>query len=164
MYEVIETSVKISHIADTVKDLTVYDDLFDIKEFLEIYENPQPYLKATIVLISRTDLPILNKQIIALSMQKLPLTQFLVLISATFEAVEQQVTDAEILKLMLFPPFNWGAQLAMNYENPEVRALLDQIAKMPQLSDNTKILINKILTGRAKQDFQHYREMQGYYD
>jgi hypothetical protein len=164
MYEVTETSVKISRIADKIKDLTIYDDLFDIKEFLEIYENPQAYLEAVIVLISQTNLPVLNKQIISLSMQKLPLTQFLVLISTTSEAVEQQVTDAEVLELMLFPPFNWGAQLAINYENPEVRALLEQIVKMPQLSDNTRTLVDKILTGRAKQDLQQYREMQGYYD
>lgn len=159
-----ETAAKISRIAEQVKDLTVYDDLFDIKEFLEIYENPQSYVEAAMALIPRPDLSTFHKQIIALSMQRLPLTQLLVLLSVTSIAVEKQTTDAEVLKLMFFPPFNWGTQqLIVNYEDQRVRVLLEQLKKIPQLSNNAKTLIDNILTGRAKQDLQQYREMQGYY-
>ncbi|KHD05841.1 hypothetical protein PN36_32175 [Candidatus Thiomargarita nelsonii] len=162
MYETTETAAKISRIATQVKDLTVLDDLFEIKEFLEIYENPQSYVEAAIALIQRTDLSILNKKIIALSMQKLPVTQFLALISVTADAVEKQTTNAKVLELMIFPPFNWGAQLTVNYEKHEVQALLNRLVEISQLSDNTRnIIANDILTGRAKQNFQQYREMQG---
>jgi hypothetical protein len=59
MYETTETAAKISRIATQVKDLTVLDDLFEFKEFLEIYENLQSYVEAVIALIQRTDLSIL---------------------------------------------------------------------------------------------------------
>ena len=164
MYAPSETAAKISRIADQVKDLTVYDDLFDIKEFLEIYEHPQSYVEAAMALIPCPDLSTFYKQIIALAMQRLPLTQFLALLSVTSDAVEKQTTNAEVLELMSFAPLNWGTQeLIVNYENPAVRAWLHRLKKIAQLSDDAKILIERILTGRAKQDLQEYREMRGYY-
>ncbi len=153
----------ITTIANDVKSLGVPDELFASRAFVVIYETPQTYLSSAIKLTGSVDVSTHEKLIIGYAMQRLPREQFVAYVSAIANSVERGTTDIKVLESTAFAPLNWGRQsLIMNYQDPQVVALLVRLMNMKQLSSDRKAYIrDRMLTGLAKQDYLAYMDMIG---
>jgi hypothetical protein len=132
--------------------------LLPSKDFIRIYETPQPYFRPALALMTRRDVSTFRKEIAAYTMLRLPEERFLEMVSAVADSVEQGVTDAQVLDELAFPPLNFGRQhLLVHYQHAGVRAVLARLAKMKHLSESRRTYIqDKVLTGQAKLDYFDY--------
>ena len=160
MNQVNEFGQRIKAIADEVGDLsTTAEVLFNSKAFLEIYEAPDAYADAAVLLYADPARPVLQKQIVGYAMQRLPLDPFVRLVTAVADLVAAEKLPARLLDSLAFPAFNWGAQLALAYDRPAVNALLTRLANTPQLSDQRRALIrHEVLTGKTREDVLTLKE------
>lgn len=163
MQEIKQFANTIEQIGNEVDRLDQPDDLFELKMFQIIYENPSVYLASAIALIEREDVKPYHKKIIGYSMQRLPPEQFVGFVSLIVKTVEQGKTSLDILETTAFTLLNWGRQtLIMYYQDPSVQALLNRILNLSNLSVTRKKYIQEnILTGKAKQDYLNYMDELG---
>jgi hypothetical protein len=153
----------VDRISGQVKSLGVLDELFASKEFLTIYESPQTYLSQAKSLMSERDLSTHNKLIVGYSMQRLPPEPLVAFLSAVADGVDDGATDIQVLESTAFAPFNFGYQwLIRDYTQSSVKALLLRLVSMKALpADRKKYIQERILTGRAKQDYVDYMDSLG---
>jgi hypothetical protein len=155
-----EFQQRINQIANMVKDLTSPDDLFRYPLFIEVYEAPNQFLEVASQLYADPKQPKLNKEITGYAMQRLPLDEFLQLVSLLFDLVNFDIIDAQLLETFAFPPLNWGAQLAMHYNHSNVNPLLQKLASSKKLNNRTRTYIQEdVLTGHAQEDIIELQEM-----
>lgn len=155
----VELQVRVENVASEVCDLTVPDDLFRYRNFLEIYETPIPFAAAAIELYADRAVPMLHKQIVGYAMQRLPIEQLVSLVSSVADLTSQKVIPPALLELIAFPPLNWGVQLRVDYERHDVNALLKRLAAMDEVSSDIGAYIReRVLTGLAKEDVCELRE------
>lgn len=154
---------KIAQISREVRSLSVPDELFASKPFVEIYEAPQPYLAAAGELVCDATLSVHEKQIAAYSMQNLPTGEFLSFAGRVLACVQTQATPWKVLETTAFPLLNIGRQrLIVHYADPRVKSFLEHLAALKELPDPRREYIrNQILTGKARQDYATYLEMLG---
>lgn len=163
MQEIHDFASAISAIGREVKQLGVPDELFASKPFNQLYTHPEGHLAAAMALMGGADASAHDKKIAGYAMQRLPPEQFVAFIAAAIDSVERGQTGMDVLERTAFAPLNFGRQtLIMYYQHPTVRALLNRLSQMPQLSPaRLEYIRDDILTGKAKQDYLDYLAMIG---
>lgn len=151
---------RIARIAEQAGDLsTTPDVLFHDRAFIEIYEGPSAFVSAAAAIYADPKQPILFKEITGYAMQRLPLEEYGSLVSLVADMVSKNALPPRLLDKLAFPAFNWGAQLAVNFENPKVQALLETMTGLPQLSQQRREMIRtSVLTGATRKDFLTLQE------
>lgn len=154
----------IINIGNEVKSLSVPDELFASRAFIPVYENPQAFFAPALALMGGGEMNSHQKMIIGYAMQRLPVAQFVALVAATADNVEQHVTDIKVLETTAFAPLNWGKQsFLMYYDDPRVVVILRRLMAMKQLSEKRRAYIrDEVLTGRAKPEYLDYLQMIGH--
>jgi len=160
MSDLVQFKQRIDEIARAAGDLTTPDDLFRVKRFLEVYEAPSPFVTAAAGLYADPTETRLHKEITGYSMQRLPVDQLVWLVSQVAQLASEGKVDPRLVDRLAFPPLNWRVQLIMNYNQPNVRNLLERLAQMPELSEERRAHIrDQVLTGRAREEVLELREM-----
>ncbi len=151
---------RIDAIALSVGDLTIPDDLFRYREFIDVYENPGPFKDAASALYADPEVAALQKEIAGYSMQRLPVDRLVALGFHVADLTDRKIVSARLLDRLVFPPLNWGTQLIENYERPDARALMERLSRMDKLPESRRKYIHEqVLTGRARQDVLELRGM-----
>ena len=149
---------RIARIAAEVKDLTTTSALFGPELFREVYEDPSSYLKEAAELYHDPEVPRYHKMITGYAMQQLPLEDFVWLVGHVTSLTERGDLDPLLLETLAFPTLDWGAQLAMYYEAPEVQRLLTRMLELDTVSEETHVYIREeVMSGHAKQDVERLR-------
>jgi hypothetical protein len=150
---------RIDHVAARLVDLTSPDDLFAQPDFLLLYENPTPYLAWTLTLWVNPEVPPLKKTIAAYAMQRLPIGDFVALVSALADLVAQGRAPVRLLERLAFAPPNWGAALVVNHQDPRVEPLLRRLASFEAFNASRREYIaREVMTGEAKKQIDVMRE------
>lgn len=160
MNQSIDFPERIRSISEAAGDLsTTPEGLFNDESFIEIYEKPGAFAKAAAAIYSDPKQPLLNKEVTGYAMQRLPLQQFIELVSLVADLVSTDSLPPRLLDKLAFPAFNWGAQLALNYDDPKVKALLERLASLKQLSQQRRDIIReRVLTGAMRKDILTLKE------
>jgi len=154
---------RIQAVQNDVVDLTSHFDLLHSESFLEIWRHPSHYRLEALDFLTDLKRTEIQREIAALSMQRLPLNDFVVFCERIVSLRKAEIISPRIFNIAIFPPFDWNTQLVENYKNPKVRRLLNIIDRAGVLSesDNTTInkkYIKKILSGEAMRDLERLRE------
>jgi len=151
---------QIMEIDRDVEDLSVPGDLFASKTFIALYEKPGEIIEDAKTLLRHLVLTPKQKQILAYSLQKLPVEDYRKVVSHVIDGVVEGETDMKTLDALTFPSFEWGGGLIRTSDNPETVALIKRILELEHLPAAKKAYIEtSVLTGTAKADLLDYQEM-----
>lgn len=146
-------------IAARVKDLTALGDLFGVPQFVQLHRDPGPWAEAARQLYLNPQVDAFQKEIAGYAMQRLPLPDFVRLVSAVADEVQALRLPSRALERLAFPQLQMGAQLALNHEQPEVQALLRRLAELPGLAQRSRNYItDEVLPGKARASILALRE------
>lgn len=151
---------RVQKIASRVGDLsTTPNVLLQDRAFREVFEAPDNFAEEAAALYADPKQSLLNKEITGYAMQRLPLAKLVWLVSVVTDLVAKNAVPGKLLDQLAFPSFDWGTQLRENYEQREVRALLERIAGLEQLSEKRRDYIReRVLTGKAREEILELRE------
>jgi hypothetical protein len=160
MNDKIDLARRTHEIAEGVGDLlTTPDVLFHLTAFLQIYEAPDALVEQAAQIYADSQASSLQKEITGYAMQRLSLEKFIWLVSGVALLVEQDRVPGQLLDQLAFPPLNWGAQLALNWDRADVKALLLRLAALKQLNDWRRTYIrDRVLTGKAQAEYLDLKE------
>lgn len=140
----------IDMIEKKVVDLTAATDLLQVKEFIDLLESPNKYIKDAVKLLSDDSSSIQQKMIAAYSMQKLPLTEYIAFLKDVTELYLNEIfEDDYLLIIIIAADFSSDCPVIKNYTNEDVVLTLGKIKNNKRTTDNLKIWIDRILSGKA---------------
>lgn len=127
--------------------------------FTAIWRAAEQYLPQAKGILMDRDVPERKKLILAYAMQNAPLPQLLALQSEGLSLCESGLLTAGILKILVFPGYDWNTSLQEHYEDPAVRKLLVAMKSSAAFTEkpNVKEYIDAILSGSAARDIARAR-------
>ena len=124
-----------------------WDELFGIKEFIDLYEHGSFYIDNAIEFLSRGESTPAQKKISINSMQKVRLEDYIRLCKECKFLYDSGKISEDILKWAIAPNLSNKYLIVRNYENTEVVEFLNSIKSDPKVSEEFKKSIEKILSG-----------------
>ena len=127
--------------------------------FTEIWKAAEQHLPQAKRLLIDNGVPERNKLILAYAMQNTPLQELLSLQTEGLSAYESRLFSADVLKVLLFPGYDWNTRLQEHYQDPAVRRLLLATKSAGAFSEkpNVKEYVDAILSGSAAKDIARAR-------
>lgn len=153
---------RISEIKKKVVDLTSLSDLFLIREFTVVYENPMAYIDDAEYFILNSNRPRVYKEIVVYSMNGLDIEQYRLFVSICYESFKKDNLEEDILARAIGYPFSERMVIIENYEDEGVRELLDSILVDRKVSLKLKGQVTDILSGKTWSGIKKFREESGY--
>jgi hypothetical protein len=142
-----------------IVDLTWPGGLFAYGEFREIHSHPERYREAALRALAGETLTVQQKQIVALSMQKLPLAERIEFAHRVIDLFEERRISATLLRECIFPTYDWSTAIVEQYRVPEVASLLRRLAGLAGLDEQfARYLQDDVLTGGAKATVERLRD------
>lgn len=149
---------RIRKMRESVEDLTWTGALFALPAFTEIHSQPQAHVDDALAALAGSGVSEDEKVIIALSMQKLPLVEFVRFSERVLECLEAGRLSDVAFESAVFPTYDWNAALAENFADADVQRLLDRVLASPAVSSVRKEIVRDvILTGDALKDVLELR-------
>lgn len=143
---------EIQAIDSAIVDLTFEGALYKYDFFKEVSTHPQSYQEVSLAALSNPDLTQQQKTIIVLSMQKLPLEDFLRFSASALALLKEDKIPYFVFKKTVFAGYDWNTSLQENYDDPAVSSLISEILQTPQVEDSLKkYFTDYVLTGKAKE-------------
>ncbi len=154
--------LRIQRIQKEVVDLVDPFALIDSELFVEIWKNPRAYQQDVIKLIVDKKITEVQKEIAVLSMNNLPLNDFLKYCEIIIGLRKANKINNDVFLIAIFPGYDWNTKLQENYKEPKVRQLLLKIKGSELLPDkSTKTFDNKyideILSGKTLKHIEDLR-------
>lgn len=128
-----------------------WDELFGIKEFINLYEHSPFYIDNAIGLLGRDEFTPTQKKICINSMQQLKIEDYVRLCEGCKSLYDSGKLPEDILKWAINPNFSNRHLIVRNYEEATVIKLLTSIKNAPKISEGFRKSIEKILSGKAWQ-------------
>lgn len=132
-----------------VVNIVSWNGLFNIREFMTLYENSSYYLDSAINFLRRKEFSDAQKKIGINSMQRSELEDYIRLCVECKSLYDAGMMSEDILKWVINPNFSNRYIIVRNYENAEVIKLLDSISNDPNVSNEFKRNIENILDGKS---------------
>jgi len=152
----------IDTIEKRVVDLTAAVDLFNVKEFINLFESPELYKSDALNFLSTDSNSTQQKMIAIYAMQKLPANEYInFFIRMTSMYLNDSLADDYLLLLVIAADFSSGSPIIRNYDNNEVVIALNKIKSDRKTSDNLKKWIDKILSGKSWKKMEERRRDNG---
>jgi hypothetical protein len=134
-----------------IVDLTWPGGLFAYDEFREIHGHPSRYRPSAERALAGEDLSEQQKLIVALSMQKLPLEEYLDFAAEVIRLRSHGRISDKVLHWCILPTYDWNTLLVENYAREEVNRLLITVADMAGINEPFRLYVkDEVLTGKAK--------------
>jgi hypothetical protein len=150
---------RIARIKTAIGDLTSTGGLRRLEEFREVHAQPQAYRDAAIGALEEPALGEEEKVIAALSMQRLPLPEFLAFAERALELLEGGRLTETVFQHAVFPTYDWNTALAEEYAAPAVQRFLERVLASPAVNDRRKQIVKDVLlTGTARTSVLEMRE------
>jgi hypothetical protein len=126
-----------------------WDELFSIKEFINLYEHSSLYIDNAIEFLGREEFTSVQKKISINSMQQANLEDYVRLCEECKSLYDSGKMPEEILNWAINPNFSNKHLIVRNYENAIVIKLLNSLKDDTKVSDGFKKSIEKILNGKS---------------
>jgi hypothetical protein len=134
-----------------VGDLTSSSTLFISEDFCSIHADPLRYIDDALEFMSNVLHTEQQKEIAALSMQRLPLPNFVQFATNLLTLRERDLISSVLFRRAVFPTYDWNTKLAESYDNEPVAAALSTIVASNAVDIGTKVYIQEqILSGKAR--------------
>jgi hypothetical protein len=144
----LEFGERISRVVADSKHLSLDDyELMDhplMKEVIRSPERFRPQVEAYVRLSPPPSRTHIHAAVV--SLQCLDLPGYLAFLTNLASAKKGEVSEWALLSAVV-PGVEWSTRLAVNYEDPKVRAVLNQVRNSPNASDKTRGAISHILDG-----------------
>jgi len=140
--------ININIIFEKVVDLTVYDDLYGIEEFIDIYENPKSYFHLLIKLAKEENICAEKKVIATLAMLRLEQKYIVKLLIEYCNLYNKGEIDEQLISVLILGDFNNKKIVIRNYKKQEIKKILIKIRNISHTSLKLKTTINDILSGK----------------
>lgn len=141
-----------------VVDLTAETDLLATEEFLHLYRNPR--VEAVLGALVDSSLDEQKKTIALLSIQNLPLEDYLVFLQQIVQLRQANRVSAAIFEKALFPGYMWSTKLEEHHTRSNVVALLERLKSSRLLTASQRSRVANILNGQAKKHIQEFRHSE----
>lgn len=152
------------HIEERIKDLTHAGVLFGYPEFVEIHAQPERYLEDALGVLRTPEPSEIQKTIAALSMQRLPLEEFVGFSEQVLRYYEAGRVSESVFTNAVFCSYDWNTTFAENFTDPSVQRLLNFVLASPAVGDPLKAFVrDEILSGNGRQvvlDLRHAGEIR----
>jgi len=155
-------SHKILAIEKKVVDLTSPSDLFMFQDFIKIYEKPNLYKANALEFISQRETTEQQKTITLYSMQNLNIKDYLDIVRTLYNLYLKNEINLNLLERSLAYPFNQNYLIIKNFDNSDVRQLLNQIRNTEEVSNKFKLSIDNILSGKTWKKIKKFKENSGH--
>jgi len=113
-------------------------DLLKSATFNEIFCNPKKNIYEVLKLLSKDNINDWQKRIAALSMQNLPLEDYLIFITKLLNLRKKEKISKELFLMVTFPGHDWNTTIQENYNDVNVRKVLNEIKYSPAVGDDVK--------------------------
>ncbi len=144
---------RIKSIHSKVVDLTDIFALHEVKEFNEVYDNPLKF-KDTVLQYLKQPEDFTNKLIAICSMTKLPLDQYVDVVSSCYNLYQKKAINEDLLERCTFNEFDSKHIITKQYKNQKLQHLLIQMLKNKALSKQFKSSIKETLSGKSYADLK----------
>lgn len=150
---------EIAAIDRDIQDLTWAGGLFKYPFFRDVHGQPRRHVATVLQALGSDELTEQQKIIAALTMQRLPLEAFVEFAGQALQLLEAGRISGDVFQWAVLPTYDWNTTLARNYRDASVEALLDRIARSPQVGDELKTLVREeIQTGKALEAIEHLED------
>jgi hypothetical protein len=140
-----------------VVDLTTASDLFNIDEFIGIYENPSLYSEDALRFISDSTIDTQKKQIAVYSMQNLPDSLYINFCSSVADFFIKGIVSKEVLQTAVFNSINERYKVIKNYKDKTVIVFLNAVKSFSN-SQELKSRIDSLLSGKTWKNLSDFIE------
>lgn len=141
---------RVGAIAARIRDLTHPGGLLGYPEFVEVFLEPERYLDEALELLAGPEPTEIEKAIVALAMQRLPLSSFVAFAEQALRGLESGVLTERVFDTAVFPTYEWNTVLAENFADPAVRRLLERVIASSSVGEGSKAMAGgEILSGKA---------------
>lgn len=155
-------SHKILAIEKKVVDLTSPSDLFMFQDFIKIYEKPNLYKESALDFISQRETTEQQKTITLYSMHNLDIQNYLDIIRTLYNLFLKDEIKVNLLEMAITYPFSQNHLIISNFDNSDVRQLLNQIRNTEEVSNKFKLSIDNILSGKTWKKIKKFKKNSGH--
>jgi hypothetical protein len=134
-----------------------YDVLRAYRPFNDLASHASDQIDACIDFISNAHPTLQQIHIAILSMHQLKVHDYVRFARKIVDLYDRRLIIYPELVSVIFPDQSWSTVIAENYNDPEIRTLLENIAARPDVEANAKSEIADILSGNAWEDLQEFR-------
>jgi|SRR5579859_3236077 len=140
------------------KDSETWDVFFDFKEFKDIHEHSPIYLKDAMKFLSNESYSERQKKLCLCSMQRAPLEGYVKIVVQCKELYDNDKISEGPLDWAIVPNFSKAHTIARNYNDDNVRDVLNNILQDKKISTDLKETVKDILSGVL---WKNIREIEG---
>jgi len=151
-------SEEIIAIEKEVVDLTFMGELFRSTKFRDLYSSPNHNMESIITTLKCKEMSDVQKKIAVLTMQQLPLQDFLVFVDTLFAMLEKHEIPVDVFTLAVFPPFEWNTSLQEHYEDEIVRTYLNKLLTSDLVPGDLKDYIRQVLSGEVLSNIRKFKD------
>lgn len=143
-----------------IQDLTWPGALFKYPFFREIHDKPHLHMSTALQVLESRALTEQQKIITALTMQRLPLKEFIKFSEQVLLLLEESKISSEVFRWAIFPTYDWNTLLVKNYRSRAVKELLNKVLQSQEVNDEIKVLVREeIQTGKARKQVQYLKDI-----
>lgn len=132
-----------------VVDLTSSSDLFGVKDFIALYENPTLYQNDAIAFLANEKYSYEEKAIVVYAMQKAELKVYKGFLNEVIKLFYERKINESMLGLALSAPINKRYIVIKNYSDEDISAMLKDLKNSESTSPEFKERIENILSGKS---------------
>jgi hypothetical protein len=138
--------------------LEFYEELLEDKAFVDILEHSNLYFKDAMALLSVGHFTPAQAEICICAMQNLSVNDYVKFCKLYMSLYKRGKLSEQIIEDVISPDFLKKRIIIYNYDNPDVKALLESIRddKTFPNKDFKKYIQNDILSGKAEKDLKAF--------
>jgi len=126
-----------------------WDELFEIKEFVNLYEHSVFYTVDAINFLKQKEFTAIQKRICINTMQRSNLEDYIRFCKECKFLYDSNSISEDILKWVIIPNFSKTHVIVRNYENEAVKKFLNDIRNDSKISAELKRDVKNILSGES---------------
>ena len=135
------TKTNLTHLIIEIKrqvvDLTDEFAVVEVKEFQLVYRNPSVWLEPVLQILGDSDIDDLSKEIVVLSLQRLPPNLYLKFLRSAYNFYNDQTLSSAVLRRIICPGIDWHDVTKTMMGNAEFCQLLKDFSRCEGLHPNT---------------------------
>lgn len=131
------------------KNLDTWDGLFNIGEFVTLYENSIFYIDSAILFLRDTNFTDRQKKICIATMQRVSLEHYIKICYECKSLFDKEVINEELLEWSIVPNFSNRYLILRNYKSPLVSEFLKSLKENSRVTGDFKERMDEILIGKT---------------
>ncbi|MEO8404595.1 MAG: hypothetical protein ABI480_08375 [Chitinophagaceae bacterium] len=146
-YSTVDYTATILQIDKKSENSGTWETLFTDKEFIDIYEHSSSYIDSAIRFLTDEKYSLHQKTVCIYSMQRAKLEDYVLILEQCANLFEKEKIPELLLKRAISPTFGKKRPVIENYNDANVKRILESIKGDGKVSQEFKTTIEKILSG-----------------